>query len=176
MSVPANYRGGPRRRYNARTGPTTSICVSIGAQFAARSEESSDSCVLPLLPPSLPFTPTDAPHLGVTNNVITSQVASGLIRGLFPFTTNAAALIQSSTFDSLEPTYSCTKAFSLKADYTTGANGQVWRDHLELAKPVYAQLDRISGVEQGDGAGWHASFDQYVFFVLFLCSVEKGIG
>ena len=101
--------------------------------------------------------------------MITSQVASGLIRGLFPFTTNAAALIQSSTFDSLEPTYSCHKVSSLKADYTTGANGQAWQDHLELAKPVYAQLDRISGIEQGDGAGWHASFDQYVFFSFCFC-------
>lgn len=125
------------------------------------------------------LTPTDAPHLGVTNNVITSQVASGLIRGLFPFTTNAVALIQSSTFDSLEPTYSCPKASSLKADYTTGANGQAWQDHLELAKPVYAQLDRISGVELGDGAGWHVSFDQYVFsfpFSFYRMTLMRCVG
>ena len=64
----------------------------------------------------------------------------------------------------LEPTYSCLKASSLKADYTTGGNGQAWQDHLELAKPLYPQLDRISGVKLGDGAGWHVSLDQYIFF------------
>jgi hypothetical protein len=50
---------------NTWTGPTTNICVLIGAQSVARSKGGSDSCIFILLapsPPLLPFTPTDDPN------------------------------------------------------------------------------------------------------------------
>jgi len=102
-----------------------------------------------------------SPLPGVTNNVITSQVASGLLVGLFPESKSEyiAALIQSSSFDSLEPTYSCSAASNLRADYTTGASGTQWKLHLSQAADLYSQLDKISGIATND-SGWHSSFDQ----------------
>jgi len=99
---------------------------------------------------------------GVTNNVITSQVASGLLVGLFPQSKSEyiAAFIQSTSFDSLEPTYSCSAASNLRADYTTGASGDQWKLHLSQAADIYAKLDKISGIAADDSAGWHSSFDQ----------------
>ncbi|KAJ7043142.1 phosphoglycerate mutase-like protein [Mycena alexandri] len=100
-----------------------------------------------------------AVQIRVTNNVITSQVAGGLLRGLFPGTDNAAVLIQSSTFDSLEPTYSCPRANSLFNAYTSGSGN--WTTHLTDAAPLYAKLDSVSGTANPDTAGWHTSFDHY---------------
>lgn len=107
------------------------------------------------------FDPKTA-KIRVTNNVITSQVASGLLVGLFPQSKSDynAALIQSSSFDSLEPTYSCRAASNLRADYTTGASGEQWKLHLSQAADLYAKLDKISGIAPDD-SGWHASFDHY---------------
>lgn len=48
-----------------------------------------------------------------TNNVITTQTASGLIRGLMPDLEEHAVYVQPSTFDSLEPTFSCPLASSI---------------------------------------------------------------
>ncbi|KAL9709558.1 hypothetical protein Ac2012v2_007297 [Leucoagaricus gongylophorus] len=97
----------------------------------------------------------------VTNNVITSQVASGLLRGLFPGSNGIQAEIQSPSFDSLEPTYPCSKADTLRNNYTTGSGGQVWQQHLAAAAPLYDKLDRVSGIPRNDTAGWHVSFDHY---------------
>ncbi|KAG6836360.1 hypothetical protein H0H93_008861 [Arthromyces matolae] len=89
----------------------------------------------------------------VTNNQITSQVASGLVKGLFPGSADA------SSFDSLEPAYSCNKANSLKNTITSS---QTWSGHYDLtaATDVYTQLDAISGIATQDTGGWHSSFDQ----------------
>ncbi|KAG6853272.1 hypothetical protein C0991_005543 [Blastosporella zonata] len=97
-------------------------------------------------------------QIRVTNNQITSQVASGLLKGLFPASTGIQALIQSSTYDSLEPTYSCNKANSLKNAIT---GNPAWTNHLTAAAGIYAQLDAISGTASHDSAGWHSSFDHY---------------
>ncbi|KDR79193.1 hypothetical protein GALMADRAFT_243093 [Galerina marginata CBS 339.88] len=99
----------------------------------------------------------------VTNNVITSQVASGLVAGLFPKSKSqdVAALIQSSNFDSLEPTYSCGRASQIRSDYTTGNNGAQWQAHLTQSASLYAKLDKVSGIATSDSAGWHTSFDHY---------------
>lgn len=96
----------------------------------------------------------------MTNNPITSQVASGLVRGLFPLSVGSSISvhIQSLSFDSLEPTYSCVKATQLK---TTITQAQEWNDHLIATEGVFAQLDEVSGIAPGDGR-WHTSFDQYV--------------
>jgi len=98
-------------------------------------------------------------QIRVTNNVITSQVAGGLVKGLFPGTENIAVLIQSSTYDSLEPTYSCPTADNLHNAYTSGSSN--WTTHLTEAAPLYAKLDSVSGISNPDGGGWHTSFDHY---------------
>ena len=110
--------------------------------------------------------------VGVTNNVITSQVASGLLRGLFPSSPSSfssmhsypfpQAFIQPSSIDSLEPKYSCSKASSIRNAITSFSDpaGKQWKDHLDKAKAVYAKLDEVSGIPTDDGGGWHVSFDQ----------------
>ncbi|KXN85635.1 Lysophosphatidic acid phosphatase type 6 [Leucoagaricus sp. SymC.cos] len=106
------------------------------------------------------FDPSVA-RIRVTNNVITSQVASGLLHGLFPKSDHIQVEIQSSSFDSLEPTYPCSKANSLRNDFTTGSKGQVWQDHLSAAASLYNKLDSVSGIARDDSGGWHVSFDHY---------------
>ena len=95
----------------------------------------------------------------VTDNQITSQVAGGLLRGLFPNSSQIAALIQiNDAFDSLQPTYSCSSASSLFTQYTTDSSN--WTEHLTDAQSLYASLDKVSGIATHDSAGWHTSFDQ----------------
>ncbi|KAJ3575475.1 hypothetical protein NP233_g1077 [Leucocoprinus birnbaumii] len=106
------------------------------------------------------FDPSVA-HIRVTNNVITSQVASGLLRGLFPASNQVAVEVQSSSFDSLEPAYPCSRANTLRNGFTTGNSGQVWQQHLTEAAPLYARLDTVSGIAKDDSGGWHVSFDHY---------------
>ena len=97
-------------------------------------------------------------QIRVTNNVITSQVAGGLLRALFPDTNDVAALIQSDTYDSLEPVYNCPNANSLFTEYTTDSAN--WTLHLTDALGLYEELDNVSGIPLDDTAGWHTSFDQ----------------
>ncbi|GLB40973.1 putative phosphoglycerate mutase-like protein [Lyophyllum shimeji] len=104
------------------------------------------------------FNPSTS-QIRVTNNQITSQVASGLVKGLFPSSSYIEVHIQSPTFDSLEPTYPCNKANQLKTAITTGS--QAWNDHLSQAGDLYAKLDSISGIAPKDTSGWHTSFDHY---------------
>ncbi|KAG6890056.1 hypothetical protein C0995_012514 [Termitomyces sp. Mi166 len=98
-------------------------------------------------------------RIRVTNNQITSQVASGLVKGLFPASSGIEVLVQSSSFDSLEPTYSCPKANQLQTAITMGSG--TWNGHLSAAAGLYAELDAISGIASHDTAGWHTSFDHY---------------
>ncbi len=85
-------------------------------------------------------------------------MAGGFLKGLFPATENVAVIIQSSTYDSLEPTYSCPTANNLFNAYTSGSSN--WTDHLADAAPLYAKLDSVSGTSNPDNGGWHTSFDQ----------------
>ncbi|KAK0437736.1 phosphoglycerate mutase-like protein [Desarmillaria tabescens] len=73
--------------------------------------------------------------LGVTNNVITSQVAGAELT-------------------SLEPSLSCTNAIK------PGDEG-VWQGHLAAAQSLYDKLDSVSGIASNDSASWHVSFDHY---------------
>ncbi|KZO89951.1 histidine phosphatase [Calocera viscosa TUFC12733] len=98
-------------------------------------------------------------HYRVTNNVITSQVAGGLIKAMYPDLTGYQVLIQSSSFDSLEPAYSCPAANAVNSQYQ-GANS-TWAQHLQLAAPVYDKLDAVSNIPRNDTGGWHVSFDHY---------------
>lgn len=101
---------------------------------------------------------------GVTNNVITSQVAGALVSGLFPSVASSGtpvqALIESDNYDALEPAYSCPNAVSILSNYeSTNAS---WTGHLTAAAGLYKKLDAVSGIASNDTGGWHTSFDQYV--------------
>ncbi|KAF8629803.1 hypothetical protein AX15_003272 [Amanita polypyramis BW_CC] len=107
-------------------------------------------------------------RIRVTNNVITSQVATALLHGLFPqvsvFSPSSHIVhIQPPSIDSLEPTYPCPAAASLMRSYasSSGANATIWTKHLVEAQNLYDALDKVSGIENPDSAGWHVSFDHY---------------
>ncbi|KAF8664201.1 hypothetical protein AX16_000764 [Volvariella volvacea WC 439] len=99
----------------------------------------------------------------VTNNPITSQVLSALLIGLYPTRPRdpVQVLIQPSSIDSLEPTYSCPRVNTIRNSITTD---NTWREHLQRATAadgIYDKLDKVSGIARGDTAGWHTSFDHY---------------
>lgn len=98
----------------------------------------------------------------VTNNVITSQVASMLIAGMYPSRANqnVPLLIQAASIDSLEPAYSCPASKSLFSSFGSGSSSPAWLAHLNAAAPLFARLDALSGVSPSN-SGWHASFDHY---------------
>ncbi|RMZ90831.1 hypothetical protein DV736_g1917, partial [Chaetothyriales sp. CBS 134916] len=98
----------------------------------------------------------------VTNNVITSQVASQLILGMYPGTVNTSVsvLIQPDSIDSLEPTYTCTASSDLYSSYGVGSTATNWTAHLTDSAALFKKLDAISGVNTTSPA-WHQSFDHY---------------
>lgn len=93
----------------------------------------------------------------VTSNVITSQVAGGLIRGMFGSSAEeeegVPVLQQYDSIDSLRPGYSCGYADSVRAAYQ--GNNPMWTEHLEQSQQLFSKLDAISGVSPSDG-GWHS--------------------
>jgi acid phosphatase len=113
-------------------------------------------------PDSLSFL-TPLFNVGVTNNPLTSQVASGLLQGFYPGDTGKAheVLIQPAAIDSLEPRYSCPRADALRTSFTTGPNGSAWKEHLQTVQGdgTFAALDGVSGIRPDDGE-WHVSLDQ----------------
>ncbi|KAF6760466.1 histidine phosphatase superfamily [Ephemerocybe angulata] len=117
----------------------------------------------PLLGISDTFQPQEV-VFRVTNNPITSQVASGILKGFYPTDTGEThqVLIQPSAIDSLEPRYSCPRADALRNSFTTGTNGTTWKKHLQKAHDdgTFGALDAISGIRPDDGE-WHVSFDHY---------------
>ncbi|RMZ83977.1 hypothetical protein DV737_g1283, partial [Chaetothyriales sp. CBS 132003] len=98
----------------------------------------------------------------VTNNVITSQVASQLILGMYPGTVNTSVpvLIQPDSIDSLEPSYTCTASSSLYSAYGVGSGATNWTAHLNDSAALFKKLDAISGINATD-LDWHQSFDHY---------------
>lgn len=98
----------------------------------------------------------------VTNNVITSQVASMLVAGMWPErkNTDTPLLIQPDSIDSLEPTYSCPTASTLFGSYGSGSSSPAWLEHITASQPLYNRLDALSGVSPSD-SGWHMSWDHY---------------
>jgi 2-phosphoxylose phosphatase len=96
----------------------------------------------------------------VTNNQITSQVAGMLIAGMRGSASqNIPLLVQASTIDSLEPTYTCTTGSDLFNSIKSSDN-PVWTDHLARAADLYEALDAVSGVSPSD-SGFHSWFDHY---------------
>ncbi|ELR03874.1 hypothetical protein VC83_06065 [Pseudogymnoascus destructans] len=94
----------------------------------------------------------------VTNNVITSQVASMLVSGMFGSKEqDLPLLIQPASIDSLEPAYSCSAASNKFSSYDADPG---WTAHLKAASDLYANLDTISGVSPTDSS-FHMSFDHY---------------
>lgn len=114
----------------------------------------------------LDFLPADydpeSVEFRVTNNVITSQVASMLIPGLYPSIESAQVplRIQPASIDSLEPTYECPYADALYESYGPGSNDSVWLAHLAAAAPLKRRLDGVSGVDPED-EDWSQSYDPY---------------
>ena len=98
----------------------------------------------------------------VTNNVITSQVASMVTSGMFggEAQQNLPLLVQPASIDSLEPAYTCPAATKNFSAYGPGSNDSGWTSHLKAASDLYAKLDSISGVSPTD-SGFHMSFDHY---------------
>ncbi|GME39877.1 hypothetical protein GTA08_BOTSDO02250 [Neofusicoccum parvum] len=117
--------------------------------------------LLSFLPSSANTTTSPALEFRVTNNVITSQVASMLIAGMLPAAPSPFPLhIQPSSIDSLEPTYTCPAATSLTAAYGPDSTSATWLAHLAASAPLAAALDAVSGVAPADPA-WHRSWDHY---------------
>ncbi|KFY98119.1 hypothetical protein V498_01672 [Pseudogymnoascus sp. VKM F-4517 (FW-2822)] len=98
----------------------------------------------------------------VTNNVITSQVASMVTSGMFGREghQNLPLSIQPASIDSLEPAYTCSAASEKFSEYGAGSSDPSWTSHLKAASDLFANLDTISGVLPTD-SGFHKSFDHY---------------
>ncbi|KAF2104255.1 histidine acid phosphatase-like protein [Rhizodiscina lignyota] len=100
----------------------------------------------------------------VTNNVITSQVASALIAGMYPALARKdiplSVFIENSAIDSLEPTYSCNAANTLSSAYGVGSTDPAWTPHLNASQDLREALNKISGVDPTD-SGWSQSWDHY---------------
>ncbi|KAI1909372.1 hypothetical protein LOZ12_003041 [Ophidiomyces ophidiicola] len=95
----------------------------------------------------------------VTTNVITSQVAGMLINGMYRVCQDVPLLVESSSIDSLEPSYSCPKSSALFSEAKSQPN-TTWAAHLSRTKDLFSSLDSVSGVPASD-SGWHSSFDRY---------------
>ena len=98
----------------------------------------------------------------VTNNVITSQVASMLIAGMYPSRSDkdTALLIQPNSIDSLEPAYTCSSASALFSSYGSGSDSPAWLEHINASASLFTRLDALSGVNS-NASDWHMSFDHY---------------
>lgn len=98
----------------------------------------------------------------VTNNIITSQVASQAIVGMWPGHTNLDhdLLIQQSSIDSLEPAYACNAAKKLYGSYGPGSSSNNWTTHLSQSAPLKKRLDKLSGVKSS-ASDWSNSWDHY---------------
>jgi hypothetical protein len=96
----------------------------------------------------------------VTNNVITSQVASMLVYAMYHPSIPFPLQIQPASIDSLEPTYACPTASSVYGTYGAGSTNPNWTAHITASAPLFRRLDAISGVSPSD-SGWHQSLDHY---------------
>lgn len=97
----------------------------------------------------------------VTNNVITSQVASALVVGMYPDISGEdfSVSIQPDAYDSLEPAYSCPGMDDMRAEYQSTPE---WFEHLNdtRTQDLFAKLDGISKVSP-KSSDWHSWFDHY---------------
>lgn len=98
----------------------------------------------------------------VTNNVITSQVASMVMSDMFSGEAQQKLplLVQPASIDSLEPVYNCLAAIKTFSTYGIGSNDSGWTSHLNAASELYANLDTVCGIPLTD-FDFHSSFDHY---------------
>lgn len=98
----------------------------------------------------------------VTNNVLTSQVASRLMLGMWgqKRNENMPVLVQPASIDSLEPSYPCKSAEDLYASFGVGSDDDTWNRHLTRSAPLKKRLDALSGVDPTD-KNWSTSWDHY---------------
>ena len=98
----------------------------------------------------------------VSNNVITSQVASMLIAGMYPGRAgkDQPLLVQPDSIDSLAPEYPCATASSLFSSYGSGSSAPAWLAHITASANLKTRLDAISGVDPTN-TGWSMSWDHY---------------
>ena len=96
----------------------------------------------------------------VTNNQITTQVASMIINGMFGVTGPYPLHVQSRTVDSLEPAYQCPQAVAISRSYGIGSKNPAWNAHLEASASLFKELDALSGVSP-EASDWHLSWDHY---------------
>ena len=111
----------------------------------------------------LPPAPSSSITYRVTNNVITSQVAGMIVSAMLPPPSSTAPFpltIQPASIDSLEPTYPCPAATTLRATYGVTSRFPAWLAHLSAAAPLYATLDAIAAVPANNTA-FHMSLDHY---------------
>ncbi|KAF7544681.1 hypothetical protein G7Z17_g9765 [Cylindrodendrum hubeiense] len=95
----------------------------------------------------------------VTNNQITSQVASMFINGMWGTTESVPLVIQAKGVDSLEPQYTCTTGSNLFSTIQSSSNS-AWEQHLTKTSDLFKKMDDISGVPSTD-SGFHVSWDHY---------------
>ncbi|KNX49838.2 hypothetical protein CNBG_9523 [Cryptococcus deuterogattii R265] len=93
----------------------------------------------------------------VTNNVITSQTLSGLVKGLFPGGQEYDAWIQSDSWDSLEPSISCAFKNTVASAITDISSE--WGVHLNSSLELRKRFFNVSGIEWDNDAGWSTSWD-----------------
>ncbi|KJE05011.1 acid phosphatase [Cryptococcus gattii NT-10] len=93
----------------------------------------------------------------VTNNVITSQTLSGLVKGLFPGGQEYDAWIQSDSWDSLEPSISCALKNTVASAITDISSE--WGVHLDSSLELRKRFFNVSGIEWDNDAGWSTSWD-----------------
>lgn len=95
----------------------------------------------------------------VTDNVITSEVASMVVNGMWDTTESVPLLIQPTGVDGLEPSYTCASSSAQFNDIKSD-NNAAWEAHLEAGAALWGELDEISGVAPDD-SDFHVSFDHY---------------
>lgn len=96
----------------------------------------------------------------VTNNPITSQVASMVIGAMYGPLADALLQIQPASIDSLEPAYPCAGGTALRNSYGPGSSNPRWMAHLTASQSLFDELDRISRDPRSD-PGFHKSWDHY---------------
>ncbi len=96
----------------------------------------------------------------VTNNIITSQVASMVVSGMYAPSDDIPLHVQPKDIDSLEPRYPCPKASALYASYGVGSKAANWTAHLTAAKSLFESLDAVSNIPSHKKE-WHESIDHY---------------
>ena len=91
------------------------------------------------------------------------------MKGVYPDVDGYSALVQPSSYDSLEPTFrayperialivGCPRAVQIQGK--NEGKGTPWANHLDRTKALRRRSNAVSGIEENDSAGWSSSWDQ----------------